>query len=151
MLNWANICWPLVITICNSLVLCPAGYFPALTCIASFTRGIMNGRHQSQWLQCTVIQLSTYSQMCCLYSLDHSSWDHIWPLSGCGSHWYSWAPSKIIQGTICHFFHHLNFMTFITWSKLYTCLWANQCYCRHICTFYIMLAQITTKIIQYSS
>ena len=46
----------------------------------------------------------------------------------------------------------------ITWTPWlsssevsYICVWAIQCYCRHICAFCIMLAQITTKIIQYST
>jgi len=46
----------------------------------------------------------------------------------------------------------------ITWTPRfsssevsYICVWAIQCYCRHIYAFCIMLAQITTKIIQYST
>jgi len=45
----------------NLLVVCTAGYFIVVTCIASFTRSTMNGRHQLQWQQHIVIHLSTYS------------------------------------------------------------------------------------------
>jgi len=46
----------------------------------------------------------------------------------------------------------------ITWTPWfsssevsYICVWAIQCYCRHIYAFCIMLVQITTTIIQYST
>lgn len=109
---------------------CVAGYFIVATCIASFTRGIMNGRLRLLWQQCTAIQLRAYSQICCLSSLECSSWDHMWPLPGCGSHWQSCPPSTPIQATISHFFHRQNFMISTIWSKSYT--WTIYCYSNYI-------------------